>query len=302
MQLPLKAIQYFTVAARLESYTEAAKALYVSHGAVLAQVKKLEQWLGCKLFHSHHGRISLTLEGKQFATLVSPAIDQIEHAVTEIKSDTKDKIIISMTPSLGAYFVLPNMRQFKQDFPTVDIELHYAVEGHFHADSHFIFAAEVGEFTETDQQFRLFSGSVVPVCGQGYYKDNDLDHHLLPEIITGHTLLHNYDKEEWRHWFSKHGVKLTESLIGGMIFGGFHLLHTALLENQGVALCPWVLLEKEIRNKELRLLSSLESKSQRCYYFRTDKPCRPTIQTAITEWFLEKAREKRQLANTIIQS
>jgi LysR family transcriptional regulator, glycine cleavage system transcriptional activator len=47
---PLNAIKAFESAARLGSFTHAARELNVTHGAVSRQVRLLEEWLGTRLF------------------------------------------------------------------------------------------------------------------------------------------------------------------------------------------------------------------------------------------------------------
>ena len=57
--IPLNALRSFETAARLSSISKAADELCVTQSAVSHQIKKLEEWLGARLFLRTKGGLEL---------------------------------------------------------------------------------------------------------------------------------------------------------------------------------------------------------------------------------------------------
>lgn len=296
MKLPLKAIHYFETAARLGSYSEAARELYVSHGAVLAQVQKLEDWLGVKLFVRRNGRIHLSEEGKIFAQRIAPAFQMLEQAVSDTRFAPRHRIVISTIPSLAAHFLLPHISQFHRLYPEADLELHYCHDGHYLPESHFV----LGYFDRESPPIEpnrhiLFSAASVPVCGQGYLKHPEA---LPAEAIARHPLLHDHSKSAWQDWFTRHGHPEATGHYAqqGAVFSDFNLLYTAVCNNNGIGLCPYILLHDEIAAGRLHIVSPHQGNLDRYYYFAINKPCKHHIQEGMTTWLLQLAQQQRDKA------
>lgn len=83
---PLNALRAFEAAARHENYVAAAQELGVSPGAISQQIKRLERWLGIKLFHRLAQGVQLTSEGRAGWPLVADALDELESAIERLKS------------------------------------------------------------------------------------------------------------------------------------------------------------------------------------------------------------------------
>lgn len=77
---PLHALRVFEVAARAGSFTEAARELHLTHGAVSRQISLLEAALGQALFRKEGQRMVATPHAKAFAREISQAFDHIGDA------------------------------------------------------------------------------------------------------------------------------------------------------------------------------------------------------------------------------
>ncbi|MCD7993164.1 MAG: LysR family transcriptional regulator [Clostridia bacterium] len=64
--MEIRQLQTFVTAARLESFSKAAKLLGYSQSAVTVQIRLLEEELGTRLFNRLGRRISLTAQGQRF--------------------------------------------------------------------------------------------------------------------------------------------------------------------------------------------------------------------------------------------
>ncbi|WP_246802632.1 LysR family transcriptional regulator [Ensifer sp. ENS02] len=67
---PLAALRCFEAAARLESFSRAADALHLTHGAISRAVRLIEDELGVALFERRSRRVFLTEAGRKLAAAV----------------------------------------------------------------------------------------------------------------------------------------------------------------------------------------------------------------------------------------
>lgn len=80
----LQQLRYFVAISQFGHYGQAAKALYVTQSALSNSIKKLEGELGVRLFE-HQGRNAvLTDRGKVFAARISPILNDLDNAISEI--------------------------------------------------------------------------------------------------------------------------------------------------------------------------------------------------------------------------
>lgn len=85
----LQQLRYFVAISQFGHYGQAAKALYVTQSALSNSIKKLEGELGVRLFE-HQGRNAvLTDRGKVFAARISPILNDLDNAISEIQADTE---------------------------------------------------------------------------------------------------------------------------------------------------------------------------------------------------------------------
>ncbi len=76
--LPLGGLRCFEAAARLESFTQAAQGLNLTHGAVSRAVRALEEELGVALFERRHRRVLLTAAGRKLFQATQQAFGILE--------------------------------------------------------------------------------------------------------------------------------------------------------------------------------------------------------------------------------
>ncbi|WP_156786968.1 LysR family transcriptional regulator [Neisseria shayeganii] len=298
MNLPLKAIQYFDATARFGSYSQAAKFLCVSHGAVLAQVQKLEAYLGVKLFVRHKGRIVLSEAGLHLSRATAPAFQMIGAAVQELKAVKRQTLVLSTIPSLAAHFLLPNIHEFHAVCPEVDLELHYCINGQYHPGSHFVLDYHDKGLPESPDTYLLFSGASVPVCGNGLKQARERGDWVFEDGM----LLHDSDKNYWQQWFTHNRPHQAVDCGKGAVYSDFNLLHTAVLCNNGIALCPYVLLYEDLNQGRLHLLSVEKGNTERCYRLTVGEKSGGEAQDQMKEWLLNLAAARRNAAEDYLDS
>ena len=79
----LNALKAFEAAARLESFTEAAGELFVTHAAISRHIRDLEEWLGTQLFIRTGRGVEPADAGRRFGSRLTPLFDQMAEATRE---------------------------------------------------------------------------------------------------------------------------------------------------------------------------------------------------------------------------
>src|SRR4029079_18771118 len=106
---PLSALRPFEAAARLESFSQAAAELHLTHGAVSHQVRALEEHLGAPLFARHGKRVALTAAGRTFAARLRGALDEIARAADALRARREDRLTVSVLPSFASRWLMPRL-------------------------------------------------------------------------------------------------------------------------------------------------------------------------------------------------
>lgn len=123
--LPLNALRAFDAVANNLSFTAGANALHVSQSALSRHVISLESLLGHKLLERRPHGVSLTEAGAVLLPVVRKSFDRIEAAMNEIRSgDSRSRSLrVHIPPSLLQQLGLPILREFRQEFPEIHIDV-----------------------------------------------------------------------------------------------------------------------------------------------------------------------------------
>jgi LysR family transcriptional regulator, glycine cleavage system transcriptional activator len=93
---PLHALRSFHAAARFGRFRDAAGALGLSESAVSHQIRKLEDYLGVRLFERAGNAVRLTLIGQTYFDEIDPAFSRIRRA-TEALSGPCRRVSLTLT-------------------------------------------------------------------------------------------------------------------------------------------------------------------------------------------------------------
>jgi DNA-binding transcriptional LysR family regulator len=118
-------MRYFESVVRNKKITKAAEELHISQPSLSAQIKILEEMLGCKLLERKGREISLTEEGKVLYKHACNLLLQFENVFKEIEDVKKvesGEIRIGLFPSAAYWF--PNIiNQIKIKYPYLNIKI-----------------------------------------------------------------------------------------------------------------------------------------------------------------------------------
>ena len=106
----LSGVLIFVTAARTGSFTRAADRLGITKSAVGKSIAKLEERLGCKLFHRTTRSSGLTVDGEAYFASCSAAVDEIlaaEASLTSHQQTPSGRLRVDLPAAYGRSVVLP---------------------------------------------------------------------------------------------------------------------------------------------------------------------------------------------------
>lgn len=198
---PLNPLKAFEAAARLGSVSRAARELNVTHGAISHQVRSLEQTLNVKLLQRDGNRLKLTAQGAALLPSISQAFETISTAMSSLSTpSTEGDLVVSCVPALLAFWLVPRIAAFTEQFPGVRLRLIPSNEPSHVYDSNIDLCIRYGDQEWSDCWFRLFAHiDLFPVVSPTLLNKQPL--RTVGELAD-HVLLHADDGREWQTWLA----------------------------------------------------------------------------------------------------
>lgn len=253
----MQTLSAFESAARLASFTAAARELGSTQPAVSQRVVQLETDLGAPLFERGPRGVTLTAEGARLFEAVHQSLDAIRVATTDIRTRRASGALTLLTDfGFATYWLMPRLSRLKHSMPDVDVKIVTSQEGfdpqRDHADVAIAFGS--GDWSPCTST-RLFPEEVTPVCSPAFAAAHP--HIANAADLASLPLLHVQATEPerwlaWDSWFAAQGVTRAPAGSGsgsgtGMTFNSYALVIHAALMNEGVAL-GWTPLVDELVN------------------------------------------------------
>lgn len=246
---PLNALRAFEAAARLNSVSQAAEQLHVTHGAVSRQLKVLEEHLGVALFVKDGRGLKLTDAGIRLRDASGDAFDRLRTVCAELSQGNADApFVLGCSGSLLARWFIPRLGRLNADLP--DLRLHLSAgEGDLDPrrpglDALLVFAEPPWP---TDMQvFELVSERIGPVLSPHFARYAQLQHAPL-EALLNETLLQTTSRPQaWPSWAQQNGID-PKALQYGQGFEHLYYLLEAAVAGLGVAIAPEPLVTDDLR-------------------------------------------------------
>ncbi|ASL46477.1 Glycine cleavage system transcriptional activator [Burkholderia sp. AD24] len=231
------ALLAFEAAARHESFTHAARELFLTESAVSRQINTLETNLGVRLFVRVKQRVVLTKAGKVYSAQVRRSLEQLDRDTLSIIAHGSGGgyLELAVLPTFASQWLIPRLAAFNARYPDVRVNMGVRTGTFPFADTHFEAAIHYGKPTwpGTSADF-LFSEEVVPVCAASLLKRPA---EQAAELLD-YPLLHSTTRPDgWATWFANLGVDDNRTMQGVR-----YELHTMLISaaaaGLGIALVP----------------------------------------------------------------
>jgi DNA-binding transcriptional LysR family regulator len=246
---PLNALRAFEATARLNSVSQAAEQLHVTHGAVSRQLKVLEEHLGVALFVKEGRGLKLTDAGSRLRDASSDAFERLRTVCAELgRVDSQAPFVLGCSGSLLARWFIPRLGRLNADLP--DLRLHLSAgEGDLDPrrpglDALLVFAEP--PWPADMLVFELANERIGPVLSPWYEGFARLQGQP-PGALLGEPLLYTSSRPQaWPSW-AQHNELAAQALGYGQGFEHLYYLLEAATAGLGVAIAPQPLVSDDLR-------------------------------------------------------
>ena len=240
------ALMAFEAAARHESFTHAAKELFLTESAVSRQIATLEANLGVRLFVRVKQRVVLTRAGRLYGTQVRRALENLDRDTLSIIAHGSGGgyLELAVLPTFASQWLIPRLKDFNDHNPDVRVNMGVRTDMFSFEESHFEAAIHYGKPTwpGTSSDY-LFGEEVVPICSPSLLsKPVKKAHELL-----SYPLLHSTTRPDgWPQWFANLGVE-DHATMQGVRYELHTMLIAAAAAGLGIALVPKFFVEGQLK-------------------------------------------------------
>lgn len=257
---PLNSLRTFEAAARLGSFTRAARELNVTPAAVSHQIRGLEEYLGVTLFRRTTRSLVLTDQATAAAETLREAFDRIGQSVESLRTGGQNgkggALSISVTPAFATRWLISRLPRFQKRHPGVHLRIAASPSPVDFDQEDVDVAVRIGRGGFAGVvAINLFHEWLAPVASPGFLRQHVL---RKPADITRVPMLHDNSMRRagrpraWQEWFRIAGAPLAETHRGTQFDDG-HLALQAAAAGAGVALGRLIYAVDDLAAKRLRI-------------------------------------------------
>ncbi|WP_246189264.1 LysR substrate-binding domain-containing protein [Pandoraea anapnoica] len=292
----LGALRHFEAAARLSSFTRAARELNLTQSAVSQKIRYLEDRLGYVLFVRQARSLKLTENGEALFDVTVRALGDIAVTLQRL-GISNAPLQVSCLPSFALQWLMPRLTDFHRQEPGVSVRLKAEFQS---IDRQSMRADDIDVAVRYDPtQYSEVKAAVlldeflVAVATPAYVAAHPglTDDGAFRDVVFLHDAS-PWDGAtefvEWRTWMDANHPGTTQD-IDGPQFNLSSLALTAALNHQGVAIGRTALIHDDIRSGRLVPISGKPVKSPARYVLLSRDPL--DRRTAIfSEWIQQECR------------
>lgn len=246
----LNLLRGFEAAGRLGSFSDAAREVGVTQGAISRQIKSLEEGLGVRLFARDQVDTFLTEAGYRYWEVISRALNEMEVATqTLMADDSEQAITFRVLPSFATKWLVPRLRAFQDQNPMLRTRIESTNEPELGRVG--MNRLAVAFFPEPPEGAweHLAQETLMVVCHPSYCAaGGELN---APGDILSLPLLANSTRPVmWQEFLGQVGLE-APSAIRIEPMRHFYLTIQAALAKVGIALVPELYVQEELSRGQL---------------------------------------------------
>lgn len=291
---PLTALRAFEAAARLSSFTMAARELHVTPAAVSHQIRGLEKFLGVTLFRRTTRRLELTEQGRIAAELFREGFDKLARGVSQLRSkEAGASLTLSVTTAFATRWLVPRLGRFARRCPGIDLKIKAGTQPVDFDQDEVDVAVRIGRGGVAGATtIPLFGESVAPLASPAFVRQHGL---RRAADLARSPLLHDDSMRRvgrptrWSEWLAAARVRNVD--VGhGMHFDDGHLVLQAAAGGRGVALgrLAYALDDLDARRLRMPFGPVLDLDVQYYLLIPEARAKEPAI-AAVRAWFIQEA-------------
>jgi DNA-binding transcriptional LysR family regulator len=284
-------LRAFEAAARLESFTLAARELHLTQSAISHQIRELEEYFGKPLFFRKNRKVEPTAEGRRLLESLSRVFDVIEAACNEVTLAPSSQVLaLHCSPSFAAKWLSPRLPEFIKANPDITIRMTSGAEPIDLLRNQEIDIAISYQFTHAGPgitSISLGEEKIAPMCSPGLIDPKVPVKELMSKLTLIESSLNHHT---WEQWFEVN--QLTNPSTRKMSFDRAALSISAAVDGIGAVLESVRFAERELSRGELVEIGQeifLPTKDRTHFLsYRSNTKNSPKIKL-FNEWIFSKA-------------
>ena len=288
---PLNALKAFEAAARLGSFTKAAKELNVSAGAISRHVKLLEEYLGVQLFERLTQGVDVTDAGLKLLPRITAAFDLIVEAASLFQPRSSQLRLIA-SPTFANRRLIPRLNNFNTAWPEIDVSVRILMGDvtTLPIDTYDcgIATSHAPIWPDDVKAIRIISEELTPVCSPSLLNKH---RNLKQPSDLGDLPLLQIDNcpQDWPLWFAQNRLSEFTVPTVGAKFETAELAIRAAVEGLGVIVMDRFLVELELKNGSLiDLFPESQAVNNGYFFFSPKNRWRDPSVVAFKEWLVSE--------------
>lgn len=290
----------FEAAARLGSFSRAARELGITQPAVSHAVANLESFLGQKLFIRSGPRLALTENGEKLGRVTTRSFAAIEEVLEDMagRDGSRDVVMLSISSGMATHWLMPRYDRFRTQFPHVDLQFQL-IPGSVGGP---LYDCDLGLRVAAGADAKTLEGLFAPervlaICSPAYlethgtFEDPKRPHTLisLPEHHFGwpefaHEANRRIEPDSERLSFSDYSVCVQAALSGqGLVLGWTSVISGLILDNLLVPASDTIVLT----NRSYHLVSS------------SQRTLRPVVRE-VRDWLIAEMQEDERRLSVLL--
>jgi DNA-binding transcriptional LysR family regulator len=250
-------LRCFAAAARLLNFRAAARAVALTPAALGQRIQKLEDELGTPLFRRTTRSVSLTEAGLALVPFAARCLDAARDCVRAARGETGPppmEITLGTRYELGLSWVVPQLEQLAQRFPSLDLHLYFG------SGRDLLLRVRTMEIDCCVSSYRFSDPKLdaIPLHREEYvFVGSAALLRKKPlrtrDHATSHTLLdESPDLPLYRYFGDAQGGPERLGFARVVRLGGIGAIRSRVLEGAGVAVLPLYLVREDLKRRTLR--------------------------------------------------
>jgi LysR family glycine cleavage system transcriptional activator len=301
-KFPLAALRAFAAVYETGGVRPAARALQVTHSAVIRHLRELETWLGVELFEQKNtrGRIVLAPQGQALGKAALAGIAELQRAVESVREMRRpNSVVVATTASFAARWLLPRLPALQKSHAWIEVSViaQQAVLGVAEQGADLALRMGTGPWPDCRCE-PIMDDALCPVVSRSYW--NSIGERQPSRALAKARLLHDRDPAaSWEKWFAAYPSKGIDLRTGPRFTSSDLSLRAASL-GLGVALAQERLAEEDLDSGLLfRPFGSARVSVPRAYWLiqPAQNDTRPAVR-AVAEWIRLQAKRAGSAAGS----
>ncbi|MBF5005733.1 LysR family transcriptional regulator [Diaphorobacter caeni] len=292
---PMAALIAFEAAARHESFTLAARELFLTESAISRQINALESNLNIRLFARVKQRVVLTRAGRLYSEQIRASLRAIERDTLSISAHGSGdgSLELAVLPTFALEWLIPRLPGFYEKHPQIRVNMGVRSNPFSFNEEHFEAAIHHGKPVWPWATSELLFGEEMVVIARKDLIGDSIG--KAADLLKFPLLFSTTRQESWRQWFDAAQLPqetMPERSVG---FEQHSMMIRAAESGLGIALVPEFFVPKTAWDNGVVRAHPLSIPAEDSYYLVYPNNMRHSVPLeAFRTWILEEAQRFAQ--------